>query len=72
MDLRTFAAHYHLRTNRDVDGTDIVLGKLGHLYEHSDTQLALLFMPSSPRARLWSLVKAKGLGVGHDLAAERR
>ncbi len=64
MDLRTFAEKYRLYTKRDTDGTDIVAGKLGHIYEHSDTQLGLLFMPSAPRARLWSVTKAKGTIAG--------
>jgi len=67
VDLRTFATRNHLRTNRDLDGTDIVLGKLGHIYEHSDTQLGLLFLPSASRARLWSLTKTKGLASGMTL-----
>ena len=64
MGLQTYTQKYHLRIKRDVDGTDIVAGKLGHIYEHSDSQLGLLFMPSAPRARLWSLAKAKGIAVG--------
>jgi hypothetical protein len=64
VDLSTFSQQYRLNVKRDVDGTDIVLGKLGHVYEHSDTQLAILFMPSTPRARLWSLTKIKGLASG--------
>ena len=64
MNLRNFAAAYRLHTYRDVDGTDIIAGKLGHIYEHSNTQLGLLFMPSAPRVRLWSSTKAKGMAAG--------
>ena len=60
MGLRTFAEKYRLYTKLDTDGTTVIAGKLGHLYEHSDTQLGLLFMPTVPRARLWSVTKAKG------------
>ena len=67
MDLRTFSEKYRVATRRDVDGTDIIGGKLGHIYEHSDQQLALLFMPSAQRARLWGLVKAKGMAAGMTL-----
>ncbi len=67
MDLQAFAETYRVATRRDVDGTDIIGGKLGHIYEHSDRQLALLFMPAEPRARLWGLVKAKGIAAGMTL-----
>jgi hypothetical protein len=62
--LRTFAEKYRLYTKLDTDGTTIVAGKLGHIYEHSEGQLALLFMPTTPRARLWSATKTKGTAVG--------
>jgi hypothetical protein len=62
--LRTFAEKYRLYTKLDIDGTTIIAGKLGHVYEHSATQLGLLFMPTAPRARLWSGTKAKGTAAG--------
>ena len=64
MGLQSYTQKYHLHIKRDVDGTDIVAGKLGHIYEHSDSQLGLLFMPPAPRARLWSKVKTKGIAAG--------
>jgi hypothetical protein len=62
--LRTFAEKYRLYTKLDIDGTTIIAGKLGHVYEHSETQLGLLFMPTAPRARLWSVTKTKGTAAG--------
>jgi len=62
--IRSFAEKYRLYTKLDTDGTTIVAGKLGHIYEHSETQLGLLFMPTAPRARLWSATKAKGTAAG--------
>jgi len=62
--IRSFAEKYRLYTKLDTDGTTIVAGKLGHIYEHSETQLGLLFMPTTPRARLWSATKAKGTAAG--------
>jgi hypothetical protein len=64
VDIKEFAAHYRLQVRRDVDGTDIISAKFGHLYEHSALTLGLLFMPSAPRARLWSVVKAKATAAG--------
>ncbi len=64
MGIRSFAEKYRLYTKLDTDGTTIVAGKLGHIYEHSETQLGLLFMPTAPRARLWSATKAKGTAAG--------
>jgi predicted DNA-binding transcriptional regulator YafY len=64
MELKQFAEQFRLQVRRDVDGTDIVVGKFGHIYEHSVTKLSVLFMPPVPRARLWSIVKAKGTEAG--------
>jgi hypothetical protein len=38
VDLSTFSQQYRLNVKRDVDGTDIVLGKLGHVYEHVESR----------------------------------
>jgi hypothetical protein len=62
--LKDFVEKYRLHTKLDADGTTVIAGKLGHIYEHSDSQLGLLFMPTKPRARLWSTTKAKGAAVG--------
>ena len=63
--ISSFAERHRLRAKRDVDGTEIIPGKLGHIYEHSDDKLGLMFMPpGEPRARLWSSVKARGIAVG--------
>jgi hypothetical protein len=64
--IETFAKEYKLRLKTDIDGTPIIVGKLGHIYEHSysGTNLGLLFMPETPRAKLWGIVKAKGRKVG--------
>ena len=64
MDIKKFAEKCRLQVRRDVDGTDIVAGKLGHIYEHSAVKLGVLFMPSAPRARLWSVIKTKGTAAG--------
>jgi len=64
VDIKEFAEKYRVSARRDADGTDIVAGKLGHMYEHSAVKLGVLFMPSAPRARLWSVVKARGMAAG--------
>ncbi len=50
--VEVFANKYQLRLKRHEDGELIVPGKRGHLYEHDDSLLGLLFMPGMPR--LWA------------------
>jgi len=64
LDIKEFAEKYRVRTRRDSCNEDIITGKLGHIYEHSTAKLGVLFMPSAPRARLWSVVKSKGTAAG--------
>lgn len=64
MNIESFSEKYCVKIRKDADGTLVVPGKLGHIYEHSAEKLGVLFMPSAPRARLWSLVKAQGTSAG--------
>ena len=57
MDIQAFANRYHLRVKRHEDGEPIISGKLGHIYEHDESTLGLMFMPKRPR--LWSHAKRK-------------
>ncbi len=57
MDIQEFANRYHLRVKRHEDGEPIISGKLGHIYEHDESTLGLMFMPDRPR--LWPNARRK-------------
>ncbi len=57
MDIQTFANRYHLRVKRHEDGEPIISGKLGHIYEHDESTLCLMFLPDRPR--LWPNARRK-------------
>jgi len=49
MTLAEFAEKHRLRVKRAEDGEPIISGRLGHVYEHDQSTLALMFMPTGPR-----------------------
>lgn len=60
MTIKEFAAKQRLRTKLDEDGTDIVPGKLGHIYEHDDDLLGVMVIPEEWQNQYWTYAK-KGL-----------
>jgi len=62
--LQQFADKHHLTTRRSEDGTGVISSDLGHLYEYSDNELAVMFIPAEPQPRAWSSVKRKCLACG--------
>jgi hypothetical protein len=65
MDLRRFVETHGLRTKREEDGTAVVLGKHGHLYEHDSAQFGLVLFDLT--ARMWNHRKRACLAVGMEL-----
>ncbi len=57
MDIQAFANRYRLRAKRDEDGELIITGKVGHIYEHDESTLSLMFLPDRPR--LWANARRK-------------
>ncbi len=45
-------------------GTKVISSNLGNLYEYSEGELAVMFIPAEPRPRAWSNVKRKCLASG--------
>lgn len=72
MDIRTFAAEHRLKVTRDGEGEDIelvILGRIGQsqIYQHSDTELGVLFMTDgrkAPRTGMFNTFRAACLEVG--------
>jgi hypothetical protein len=52
--LRQFAERRRLKVRRDPDdGTDIVVGRRGHIYEYSENELGVMFMPPKTENKPW-------------------
>ncbi len=62
MDIQAFANRYRLRAKRHEDGELIITGKVGHIYEHDESTLSLMFLPDRPR--LWANARRKLEAVG--------
>ena len=53
MTLANFAEKNRLKVKRDDRGDTIILGKQGHLYEYSTTELGVMFMPPRTESEPW-------------------
>jgi hypothetical protein len=68
MTIYGFASKHHLNVSRAEDGTSVVKGRNGELYEYSDQELGVLIMPTSPRrVRFWGHACKKMLAAGMTL-----
>jgi hypothetical protein len=57
LNIKTFAQQHRLKTLVDTDGTTIIPGKHGQIYEISDTRLGTMFMPKIYRPRKFAAFK---------------
>jgi hypothetical protein len=53
MTLAIFAEKNRLKVMRDGRGDPVILGKQGHLYEYSTTELGVMFMPPRTESEPW-------------------
>lgn len=52
------AEAYRPRTRLDLDdGTKIIAGRLGHIYEHDEGVLGVMVMPDPPRRQYWGCTR---------------
>jgi hypothetical protein len=69
--LIAFANKYRLKLKRDpCDGTYIIPGRHGQIYEYSDSELAVMFILLSdqePSPRTWTSVRRKCVATGMTL-----
>lgn len=68
--LRKFADEHRLKTSLDNCGELVIIGRQGQIYEYSDTLLGVMFLPSTPRARLWGKYRRLGMQGGMQLAQD--
>jgi len=68
MTIHGFATKHNLSVSRAEDGTSVVRGRNGELYEYSEDELGVLIMPMSERqVRFWGHACKKMLGAGMTL-----
>lgn len=51
--LTAFAGRHGLKVRVDEDGTKIIPGKFGQIYEYGDGRLAVMVIPKPPRKNYW-------------------
>src|SRR5262249_43354914 len=57
--LQQFSATKRLRTRVDVDGTLIIPGRLGHIYQNDHHILAVVVIPTTVRKNYWGTTRNK-------------
>ena len=68
MNIKKFAESYRLRTSMDADGTTIISGTSGHIYENGDGNFGTVFMSEKFRSReAWNNRRKECLAVGMEL-----
>ena len=68
MTIQGFAAKHHLNVTHAEDGTSVVRGRNGEIYEYSDQELGVLIMPASAhRVRFWGHACKKMAAAGMTL-----
>jgi hypothetical protein len=58
MNSEQFAELYSLKTRKDADGSKIISGKFGHIYEYGGGGFGVMVMPNPPRKQYWGHTKA--------------
>src|SRR5215472_11291335 len=61
--VQRFAQTNGLRTKIDADGTLIIPGKLGHIYQYDHHRLGVVVVPRIPRIKYWGLTRRKLLAL---------
>jgi hypothetical protein len=62
--LKDFASTERLRTRIDADGTLIIPGKFGNIYEFDNRSLAVMVIPVRVRKNYWAITRNKLVDLG--------
>jgi hypothetical protein len=58
VNIKQFAEKNNLRKMKtDVDGTVIILGRYGHIYEYNDAYMGVIIIPNPPRQKMWGYAR---------------
>jgi hypothetical protein len=63
--IESFAARHRLKSRKDVDGTTIIPGRLGHIYEYSSGELGICLLLKTPRA--WGFAQRRLVAAGFTI-----
>lgn len=70
IDIQKFADSHRLKTRIDADGTKIVLGKAGHIFEYDHELLGVMVMPDPPKRNYWGYVRASLVEAGFQVVQD--
>lgn len=70
LDIQQFADNHRLHTRIDEDGTKIIPGKMGHIYEYDDERLGVIVVPKLPRVQYWGFAKRALLPLGFEIVQD--
>jgi len=70
--VQRFAQSNRLKTKIDADGTPIIPGKLGHIYQYDENRLGVMVMPNNSRVRYWNITRRRLANLGFSIAADSR
>lgn len=66
--IKQFADKHRAKVTRDIDdGTDIVAGSNGQIYEFSRERLGVIFIPTVVRTRKWNALTTEAIAAGMTL-----
>jgi hypothetical protein len=65
--LQSFCKNNRLKSRMDSDGTLIVPGKLGHIYEYDGHSLAVIVIPATPHKNYWTFTRKKLVSLGFKI-----
>ena len=65
--VQRFAQTNRLKTKIDADGTPIIPGKLGHIYQYDENRLGVMVMPANSRVRYWSATRRRLANLGFSI-----
>lgn len=70
LDIQQFADGNRLHTRIDEDGTKIIPGRFGHIYEYDDERLGVIVIPKPFQAKYWGFAKRVLLPLNFELVQD--
>jgi hypothetical protein len=65
--IQGFACRHRLKTRTDADGTLIIPGKFGHIYQYDEHRLAVLVLPPTCHRRYWCASRRRLSNLGFTI-----
>jgi hypothetical protein len=68
--ITAFATRLGLKVRVDEDGTKIIPGRHGNIYQYDDDLFGVMVIPNPPRRRYWGCVRMTLLKIGCQLVQD--